>query len=82
MANIKIISILCVVLGFAPAVSKSVGAPTPSASVSKSDGPTKTDDNAGKTPKNVQNAVTILVLQKLPPSINQSHFAFSKSSFR
>ena len=54
MANIKIISILCVVLGFAPAVSKSIGAPTPSASVSKSDGPTKTDDNAGKTPKNVQ----------------------------
>jgi len=54
MTNIKIISILCVVLGFAPAVSKSVGAPTPSASVSKSDGPTKTDDNAGKTPKNVQ----------------------------
>jgi len=54
MANIKIISILCLVLGFAPAVSKSVGAPTPSASVSKSDGPTKTDDNAGKTPKNVQ----------------------------
>jgi hypothetical protein len=55
MTNTRIVSILCVVLGgSALLVSKNVGAPTPSASESKSDRPTKTDGEEGTPPKNVQ----------------------------